>query len=228
MEANKAVIRRVLFDNLGWKLLSVVIAVSLWFLFVGEPELVTSHYAPVLYKNLPGDLEIADPLPDQVRLELRGAAALLTPSALSETAVMMDLSEVRKPGERTYTLSAADLHLPRGVTFVRAAPSQLRLRVDRTMTKEVPVQVRLQSPLPPGYQVARQEVQPSKMRISGPEGRVRGIEFAQTDAIELSKFSGQTEFHVHAYLNDPEVRLASPEEVTIRIYLEKVPAGSNK
>ena len=227
MEADPSVMRRLFIENLGWKLLSVLIAVLLWFFFIGEPELVTSHYAPVLYKNLPSGLEISDPLPDQVRLELKGAAAMLTPGSLAEAAVTLDLSDLDQPGERTYTLSEDDIHLPRGVNFLRATPSQLHVAIDRTATKQVPVQVRLTSPAPPGYHVVQEEVQPATVTITGPENRVKRIELAQTDSIDLSNVYNRAEFRAHAYLSDPQVRLVTSEEVTIRVVVEKAPPGSH-
>ena len=51
---------------------SLVLAMLLWFAIVGEPELVTTHTVPILYRNLPPDLLIGSDAVDQVRVELRG------------------------------------------------------------------------------------------------------------------------------------------------------------
>ena len=46
----------MLTNNFGWKLGSLLIAVLLWFAIIGEPELVTTHMFPILYRNLPPEL----------------------------------------------------------------------------------------------------------------------------------------------------------------------------
>jgi len=212
---------RLITHNFGWKLGSLVLAVALWFAIVGEPELVTTRAVPILYKNLPSDILIGSDAVDAVRLELRGPSGRLSPGALADLVVTLDLASVGGPGERTFTLSDGDLHLPQGVTFLRAIPSQLRLRFARRKTKDVPVEVRIGSPPPAGYQVVRQEVVPEMLRISGPEPRVDAVRNAQTDAIDLSTITQPTEVHVNTLVTDPLVWLESSPVVTIRLTIEK-------
>ena len=68
---------KLLTHNFGWKLGSLALAVLLWFAILGEPELVTTHTAPILYKNLPRGLLIGSDALDQVRVELRGPSGKL-------------------------------------------------------------------------------------------------------------------------------------------------------
>lgn len=215
---------RWLFSNLHWKALSLAIALGLWFAVVREPELVTSQSVPIFYKNLPRDLEIGSDVPDRVHVEIRGPAGKLTPSSLSETAVLLDLSAVQSAGERTFPVTYASLNLPPGVTFLRAVPSQLRLRFDRILSKEVPVQVRIASPQPPGYRIVSEDIAPDRLTITGPANRVQEIESAQTDPVDLSGVVGTKEFRVHTYLSDPQVRFADSSLVTVRVTVEKIDA----
>ncbi len=217
-------IRRILY-NLHWKLLSLLIALGLWFIVVREPELVTSQPVPIFYKNLPKDLEIASDGPDRVHVEIRGPAGKLTPASLADTAVLFDLSPVQTPGERTFTVSYLSLNLPRGVAFLRAVPSQLRLRFDRIGSKEVPVQIRVSVPQPAGYRVAAQDVHPNKLKIAGPENRVDQVESAQTDPVDLSGVVSRAEFRVHAFVSDPQIRFEGPSVVTVRVKVEKINSG---
>ncbi len=214
-------IRRVFLDNFWWKLLSLAIAVMLWANFVGEPELVTSQGVPILYRNLPRDLQIVADLPERVQLELRGAASRLTASNLVKAAAILDLSDVGKPGERTFTLSSQNVQLPDGVVFLRAVPSQLRLRFDRLATKDVPVIVRIELQPPPGYRLVKYEVDPPMLRIAGPEQRVSRILGAQTDALDLSAVETASEFRVHTFIADPQVRLESEPMVKVKVWIEK-------
>ncbi len=211
--------------NYQWKVLSLLIALGLWSVVVREPELVTSHSVPVFFKDLPKDLEIGSEVVDRVHIEIRGPSGKLSPSSLADTAVVLDLSGVRTPGERTFTVSDSSLNLPRGVTFLRAVPSQLRLRFDRILSKDVPVQVRIATPQPAGYTLIDQDIHPANLRITGPELRVRAITAAQTDPIDLSGVISNAEFHVHAYVSDPQVRFEGPSLVTLRVQVEKIRSG---
>jgi len=212
---------RLITHNFGWKVGSLVLAVALWFAIVGEPELVTTRAVPILYKNLPVDILIGSDAMDLVRLELRGPSGRLSTGALADLAVTLDLASVNGPGERTFTLSDGDLHLPQGVTFLRAIPSQLRLRFGRRKSKDVPVEVRFAGALPPGYKVTGQQVVPQVLRISGPEHRVDAIQSAQTDAIDLSAVTQPAERRVNTLVADPQVWLESSPMVTVRLTIEK-------
>jgi hypothetical protein len=212
---------RLVTRNFWWKLGSLAMAVLLWFAILGEPELVTTHTSPILYKNLPRGLLIGIDALDQVRVELRGPSGKLSPDRLEEMAVLLDLSNVKGPGERTFTLSDADFHLPQGVTFLRSVPSQLRVTFARLVSREVPVNIRIAAQPPDGYRIVRQETVPDKLRIAGPEKRVAAVTGAETDAIDLSGLRANTEMKVNAFLSDPQVRFEVSPAVTVKLTIEK-------
>jgi hypothetical protein len=212
---------RLITHNFGWKLGSLVLAVALWFAIVGEPELVTTRQVPILYKNLPADILIGSDVADSVRLELRGPSGRLTAGSLEDLTVTLDLASVTGPGERTFTLSDSSMHLPEGVTFLRAIPSQLRLRFARSKMKEVPVRVRFLRPPPSGYQIVAQQVIPEVLQVAGPEPRVDATDSAQTDGIDLSAVTQAAEIRVNTFLTDPQVWLQSSPMVTVKLKIEK-------
>ncbi len=212
---------RLITRNLAWKLGSLALAVLLWFAILGEPELVTTHTAPILYKNLPQGLLIGIDALDQVRVELRGPSGKLSPDRLAEMAVLLDLADVKGPGERTFTLSDADFHLPQGVTFLRSVPSQLRVRFAKLVSREVPVTVRVSAPPPAGYRVIHQETVPDRLRIAGPEPRVTSVRSAETDAIDLSGVTANTAIKSNAFVSDPQVRFEVSPVVTVKVTIEK-------
>jgi hypothetical protein len=213
---------RGLTRNLGWKVGSLVLSVSLWFAIIGEPALVATHSVPIFYRSLAPDLLIGSDAVDSVRVELRGPSSKLTAGNLSDVAVLLDLSSIGGPGERTYTLSDGDLHLPEGVTFLRAIPSQLRLQFAHLRKKDVPIQIRFAQPPPNGFTVTGQTVEPAQLRVAGPELRVERTTSAQTDAIDLSAVTQSSEFHVNTFLSDPQVRLESSSIVTVKVTIEKI------
>jgi YbbR domain-containing protein len=207
---------------LWWKLGALLVSVLLWYAIEAEPELVTSRAVPVYYQNLRADLLVVADVPGTVRVELRGPSRKLSPSALSDTSVRLDLSPVTNPGERTFTLSSADVNLPEGVTFLRAMPSQLRLAFDRFLEKDVPVEVRQSSPPPPGFRVLGKDVAPATLRIAGPEQHVQKIIAAQTDAIDLSGNASDASFRVNTFIDDPQVRLESSPIVTVKFRIGRI------
>jgi YbbR domain-containing protein len=213
-------IGRALIRHFWWKLASLALAVLLWVALLGEPELVAIQTVPVLYRNLSASLLLLSDTPASVQVELRGPSRKLTHDSLAEVAVMLDLSGVKAPGEQTFTLSRTELPVPQGVAFLRAVPSQLRLRFDRGMTKDVPIEVRLTGTPAAGFRVAGQSASPDRLRVSGPESRVQTIQRAETDPVDISGLTGAFVTQVNTYVTDPRVQFESPSVVMVKIAVE--------
>jgi YbbR domain-containing protein len=209
--------------NFGLKLLSLAVAIVLWVVIVGDPEMMTSISAPIQYKNLPKDLELASEIPENVHLELRGPASKLATILEERTAVVLDLASQPSPGERTFTIRQMDVNLPSGVSLARVVPAQLRLRFERREQRDVPVQVRFAGPPAAGYRVVRTEVSPERRTVTGPESRVNRIEFVETDQIDLSAVVSEAEFHVYCNTSDPLVTFDDTRMVSVKVWTEKIP-----
>ncbi len=212
---------KFIFENIWWKLASLLMAIALWFTLILEPDLVTSASVPIFFRNLPKGLEFASQAPDRIVLEIRGPASKLVPDSLSDTAVQVDLASVSKSGERTFTIDRSNISLPFGVTFIRAVPSQLKLQFDKQLTKLVPVRIRYEGSVPAGWRVAREIVTPDSLRVIGPANKVDQIEFAETDPVDLEWKTGEKTARVHVFAGDPQVRFESSPMVTVKTLVER-------
>jgi YbbR domain-containing protein len=216
-------IRRLFMEHLGWKLLSIVLAFVLWATLTREPELATSVTTPILFRNLPDDLDISSDIPERVQLEVRGPASRLTAQSLAQTAVMLDLTGIQ-PGERTFNIhDGTILQLPRGVINYRTVPSQVSLHFERLISKDVPIEPAYSGPPPRGYGIVRYEIIPPKARIRGPESDINRIQRVSTDPIDLSGVVSQTEKRVRIHIGRPKVRLESTAPVTYKVSLQIIP-----
>ena len=212
---------RALTHNLAWKMGALALAVLLWFLVIGGPEVVTVEAVPLVYRNLPtGLLLVSDP-PDAVRLELRGPSRQMARENLSSLKFMLNLSGVKDKGERTFTLSGSEAGLPEGVSFLRAVPSQIQLGFDWRQRREVPVEVRLSGVPATGHRVMKQEAIPAKVWVTGPAARVQAVTTALTDAVDVSGRSESTDTRVNTFLADPRVELESKSTVTVKVTIGK-------
>lgn len=221
-----------IFRDFWWKLFSLLIAIGLWFAMVGDQERATTLNVPVELKGIPADFEISSNAPERVTLEVQGPGSKVRDLSESRVSVILDLSSVVEPGQRTFTVDQSNVFLPSGVRLNRAVPAQIRMRFEQRVSKEVPVRVNLAAPPPPGYRVVSETVTPQMVRIEGPETRVRGVTEAETDPVDISNVVGEKEFRVSLYVNDPMIRLANVTGVVVRIDVGLDPGpeapGANK
>lgn len=215
--------KRFFRNNLGWKALSVFLALVLWIGVAREPELATSVSLPLLLRNVPDDLDISSDVLERVHVEVRGPAGRLVPENLSQAAVVLDLEGVQ-PGERTFTIHPRNVRqLPIGVAFYRAVPSQVSLRFERLVSRDVPIEPAYLKGPPDGYGIVKYSFTPSTLRVRGPENRVQRLNHITSDPIDLSGVVSQKGIRVQARVGDPQVRLESSPIVTFNVTMAKAP-----
>ncbi len=208
--------------NLGWKLGALAVSALLWIAVSAEPDLVTTRAVPILYRGLAAQYMVTGDVPESVRIEIRGSAAQLSSTALADTVARFDLSNIGGAGENTFTIADSNLTLPRGVTFLRAVPSQLRLRIALMAEKDVPVQVRTNGHVAAGYRLVSATAQPATLRVAGSEQRVDALSSVETDALDLDGLTAPTSRRVNAFVADPEVRFESSPIVSVQLAIERI------
>ncbi|MBI5283254.1 MAG: YbbR-like domain-containing protein [Candidatus Solibacter usitatus] len=213
---------RVITRNFWWKAASLAGAFGLWFSFSGTRELTTSVTVPVQYRNIPKNLEISSDLTEQVHLILRGPSPLLRGVAGSQSPVIIDLSDIRGPGQRTFTVDGRNMGLSPGVILERAIPAQIRLRLETRARKDVPVHARFEN-VPQGMRVAEVEVRPRALTIVGPQTRIAAIEHVETDPVDIRDLDSNGEIRTTAFAGDPQVYFAAFPSVTLKVKLAPGP-----
>jgi len=213
---------RLVTHNVGWKLLSLVIALAIWALVASEPELSTFATARIDFQNLPDNLELSSTPVTSILLELRGPSNQLggLGDGSQHPAVILDMAGVA-PGERTFAIGPGDVRLPRGVRVVRVTPSEARFKFERPLVRAVPVRVRYANEGRNGYRVSGTTVEPAELQIAGPQSRVARVVSVETDPVDVGSATGTIEVRVNAYVDDSFVRFQAPPQVTVSFTMKK-------
>lgn len=209
-------------QNLGWKLLSLAAALLLWISVASEPELSAFISVRVEYKGLAPDLEISSDVVETVFLEVHGPSADLPglPELRRQYAVILDMSNVG-PGQHTFTINPGDVRMPRGIQLVRAIPSQIRMDLEPSALRSVPVEVHIAGGLPPDLAVVEALAEPSALAITGPASHVARVAAVVTDPIELKPQVGTNEYRVSAFVSDRHVRFQDSPMVTVKVTVRR-------
>jgi hypothetical protein len=213
--------------NFWWKVLSLAGAVIIWALVASEPELSTFATARVEYKNLSDDLELSSQPVGTVSLELRGPSGQLR--GLGDggihPAVVLDMAGIGT-GQHTFPLGEASVKLPRGVRLVGSIPPDVQFAFEPRLVRDAPVQVRFYGEGKNGFVVDHWNVTPKSVLIAGPQTHVARMTAAVTDPVDVSGLSGEAEFRVNAFVEDPFVRLESSPQVTVAVTMKRKQGGT--
>ena len=213
--------RKNVFHNLGLKLLSLALAVGLWMALAAEPVSEVAVDVPISFHDMPGNLEISSESIPKAQIRLRGPERMIRRLQPSDIYAEIELANV-KPGERTFDLTAAQIHHPRELSIVQVVPSDVHLAFDLRTTREIPVQPRVIGSFAAGYKIGQIQVEPSTVLVAGPKQRVEAIESATTDPMDITGAITRMTFMRHPYVQDPLIQVANPDPVRITILMEKL------
>jgi YbbR domain-containing protein len=221
----KDFIRQHVLHNLGIKLLSLALAVGLWLAVASDPVTEVAVEVPIEFRNIPENLEISTESIPRAEIRVRGPQRVVRRLQPADIYAEIELGGM-KPGERTFDLTAQQVHKPRSLEVEQVIPNQFHLTFDTRLTRQVPVRPRAFGNFAAGYQIGRIDADPPTITISGPNKRVAAVEGAITDAIDASGTMDQATFVRHAYVSDPLVQVMNPNPVRVTVIMEKAPAGS--
>ncbi|HHW71474.1 MAG TPA: hypothetical protein GX392_09120 [Clostridiales bacterium] len=158
--------------NLSAKVISVVFAIILWFVAIGEqnPEIVRSYSdIPVKIQNesqlTRKNLSLVYDVEDPITIRLKGRAKDLSRIEIEEIKGYIDLSDIDKPGE--YKIEIDIDGIPLGVRLEKQ-PERVVV-VDTIVSKDIPVEAEITGKEASGYLMQPYTLKPDSIKITGPE-----------------------------------------------------------
>jgi diadenylate cyclase len=213
-------LQHYVFHNLGLKLFSLILAVSLWLLVARNPNAEVAVDVPIEFHHIPENLEINSENIPMAQVRLRGPEHFIHLLHPQDVHVEVDLTDV-KPGERTFDLTAQQVHEPRDLSVVQVVPSQFHLSFDIRMTRQVEVRPRVIGNFASGLRIAKAIANPAVITVVGPRVRVEAVEAATTDPVDASGVMTSQTFSTNVYVSDPLVQIVHPAPVHVTVIMEK-------
>ncbi len=214
---------RWLTENIIAKIFSVVVAFLLWVALVDEPELTETVTVPVEYRNLASYLDLSPDAPTRIQLQVRGPRGRLSEVSPEKTNIVLDLGTMTAPSSRTFTIQENSINLPPAVTLARAVPSQLRVKLERRLFKDLPVNLVFEEGIAAHLKVISSSVKPNVVKVVGPESRVDAASSIQTEPISLKDITSGTPLRVNVLLTDPELSIVGSAVVTVQLQTTQLP-----
>lgn len=217
-------ISRILFRNLGTKVLALVIACATWFLLSGQRrERISerSYRIPLSIVNVPAGTMVVSP-PDTVDVRVRGAFTPLRALEPSKLEAVVDLAD-SVPGEKRYPLGPADINVPSDVEVIAISPGEIRLHLDAVAEKTLPIVAELTGQPAPGAHLDEVVVEPRSARILGPAKTLEKLVTLPTQPVSVegrdAPFSEATTLALPA----AGIRVREGQVVTVRVKIRPAP-----
>ena len=210
------------FRHLGLKLLSVAIAVLLWFTVSGEELVERSLRVPVELRNIPERLELVDNPPATVDVRVRGTTGIVSHLDAGDVVAVLDLSTGRE-GRRLFHLTPDQVQGPLGVEVVQVTPGTIPLTFERTATKRVPIDPAIEGTPASGYAIGDVKTEPAVVEVEGPVSLLEKLTGAITEPVTVTDAERPVTETVAVGIQDPGLRLTFPVNARVRVAIVPVP-----
>jgi YbbR domain-containing protein len=214
-----------LLENLPLKIMSLFLALLLWFVIAGEKTSEMGLQVPLELENFPTDLEITGDPANSIEVRLRASPGIISRLGPGEVSAHLDLAGAAE-GERIVHLTESAVRVPFGVKVVKVSPAIITLNLEKTIQKSVPVRPRILGRPARGYEVGKVSSAPGDVRMAGPRSRVQDVESAFTEPVSVEGADSTVLKTANVGLEDPLLRIQGDPKV--RVSVEVRPAQDKR
>lgn len=210
-------IKKHILSNARLKILSLVLALMLWFAttYLGESRVTMS--IPVQLVNLNRAWVMKNLDTREVFVTFNGPLSRLKNVKPGDVNLVIDLGRARE-GRQILTVRKSDIVVPGGVRVEEVRPDYVVLEVDRAVEKYLPIIVKLDEKLIRDYRVVSWA--PQHALVEGPKQVLE-----DTESIETMPITGESLSHgdeVEAALDTRDLYAKRVKPETVRVVLKKI------
>jgi len=172
--------------------------------------------------NRPHEMEILDTSVNAVRLEISGSGVLLKRLQPEQVSVKLDLRK-GTPGANPFTITPENVSLPPGVVLKDVKPPVVEVTLDRTVKKELPVQVDWIGKLQDHYVIAQVKIDPPRVQVSGSSRVLSDVSSIYTEKISVDHINRSGTLGAKLVSSPPSLKLAQDKVTVEYIVKERTP-----
>lgn len=175
--------------NWGLRLISLVLAIGLWYYAMGEENIEVT-------RTIPLKIQIADSLTTISEVSAKVIQVTLSaPRSLMANLTSQDIQavhkigpEIKTAGEYSFRLEPTDIGLPSFQIHVTAiAPESVTVKLDEIISQKLEIQPNFIGEPAVGYKLLTEEVRmdPNAILVQGPKNVLEKMKLAKTEPVDL-------------------------------------------
>jgi YbbR domain-containing protein len=181
--SDRPFLARALLDELPLKLVSLVIAVTLFVIVRSDKDAASGAYVKVLY-TLPDDRVLVSEPVAEVRIGVRGPWTRL--SRLDERDLEPIRVDLRHIYDRELRFDDSMIKLPVGLRVASISPSEEKLEFESRVQKRVSLQPLLEGEPAAGFHVAKVTAEPGEVTVDGAKSVVEALQRVQVRPLPIT------------------------------------------
>jgi len=213
-------LRRLASQNLGLKVVALVLAVAAWWFVAGESKVLVSFNIPLEIRNVPKGLTMTNKPERQVEVRLSGASSLLSGMRPSEISAGVDLSSARA-GRQFFNLDDRAVKVPPGIKVQRIYPPSIEVVLDRTDRRPVAVRARIGGGPAVLKRVAKVGIEPPTVDVEALPEEFARMPVVYTEEVVPEGKEGSYSTTARVETREPHAKIVGNPNVRVKIEFRK-------
>lgn len=175
-------------ENWGAKLVSLILAVGLWYYAVGEEGIEVTRTVPVEIKLEDEKMSVVGNPTRVVLVTLQAPRSLLANLSSEELKAEHRIKKVENPGDYGFRLEPREIRLPsEKIRVVKIEPEVIQVKIDEVIVQKFEIEPVFLGEPGFGYRVDPAEVQldPRAVLVEGPKSQLEKYGKIKTQPIDL-------------------------------------------
>lgn len=216
-------LRRALLEHWPYKVAAIVLSVLLWLNVTADRERQGQRVRTPLEFEVRDSAWSLRSAPDEVWTVFQGRRGDLI-ALFNEPVIRKVIDDVRD-STMEVELSVNDVAFDRRLTVRPTAvdPSRVTVRLERRISKRVPVRARAGARAAEGFALGRTQVEPESVTVRGPESQVAGLTGVSTEPLQVGQIrrSVSQQLALRPSADLPGVTV-EPENVMVMIEVDSI------
>lgn len=209
-------LKALIFENLMAKIFSLVFALVLWAVVIGEKHGQMQLTVPLELINIPEKAVVVSEVPSNLSVLVQGPRTLLRTLSGRDIRRTVDLKGVGI-GWTTIRILPDSVPIPRGVEVLRVTPATLDLKLEPLREVTLRVVAQLTGEVARGYRVEAVSIEPPKVLLRGGESDVLGLSEVRTRPVSVAQAATDLEEKVGLELEGLHLVSISPAKVSVKV-----------
>lgn len=174
--------------NWGTKLVSLILAVGLWYYAVGEEGIEVTRTIPIEIRVEKEKMSVVGKPTRLVTVTLQAPRSLLANLASEELKAEHVIRKIETPGDYSFRLEPREIRLPsEKIRVLRIEPEVIQVKVDEMIVQKLEIEPFFLGEPAFGYQLDRNNIQldPRSVLIEGPKSQLEKMGKIKTQPIDV-------------------------------------------
>lgn len=178
-----------LHQNWGLKIISLILAIGLWYYAMGEESIEVTRVIPLKIQMNNEQMIISDMTTRSIQVTLSAPRSLIVNLASQDIEAVHKIgSEVKTAGEYAFRIEPGEIRLPSfQIRVVNILPGTVTAKLDELIVQKLEIQPDFIGEPAMGYKVLTEDIKmdPNAVLAQGPKGELEKMTSAKTEPIDL-------------------------------------------